>query len=190
MTEANLPYEMDLANFPRLLHGLQSGKVDMTILLLSDAMSEVAECIETIKEVRNVVVGRKGTNWSSVTELHDLQHPVGTSRGVKYGDMFDDDTAIPKYPIDRYEQGVQMLFTGRLDAIVGIESAIYRAAKDLGFSRDLFGVPLLIKEMNGCVYFSRTTAPHWSAERQKIKDIAKQLKEQGIFEEIDQQWTR
>jgi polar amino acid transport system substrate-binding protein len=162
MTEAKLPYEMFLGNFSRILHELRLGKVDMAILLWSDAALEVAECIETSMELNTIVVGRKGTNWSSVTDLHELQQPVGTSRGAKYGDRFDDDTAIPKYPIDRYEQGLQMLFAGRLDAIVGTERAIFKAARDLGYSRDQFGVPLVIKEVKGCIYFSRTTAPYWS----------------------------
>ena len=190
MKEANLPYEMTLANYSRIINGLRSGKVDVTILLWSDAALEVAECIETIMALKNIVVGKKGTNWSSVTDLHAMQRPVGTSRGARYGELFDDDTEIPKYPIDSYEQGLQMLFAGRLDAIVGVEHTIYKAAKELGYSRDQFGASLLIKEVKGCIFFSRATASHWSTERQRIKDIAQHLKEKGVFKQIDQRWTQ
>lgn len=190
MKEAKLPYEMTLANFSRIINGLQKGDVDVAILLWSDAALEVAECIDTIMVLKNIVVGKKGTNWSSVTDLHAIQRPVGTSRGARYGEMFDDDTEIPKYPIDSYEQGLQMLFAGRLDAIVGVEHTIYKAAKELGYSRDQFGASLLIKEVKGCIFFSRATASHWSTERQRIKDIAQHLKEKGIFRQIDQHWTQ
>jgi len=106
--------------------------------------------------LENIVVGRKGTNFKSLDDLHDKT--VATVRGAKYDDAFTADTKIIKYDTSRYEQSIKMLINGRLDAMIGPSIGLFFTAKKMGYSREKFGDVLVLNTKDTYLQYSRKSA--------------------------------
>lgn len=188
MNEAGFRYELSLAPFARIREELKSGSKEISFLILSDSIRQVAECVEPISIAKTVIISTSGKYFETIEDLYGLKNPVAGVRGAKYGKLYDENKNILKIDNNSYSQNINMLFLGRVSAIIGVEEGIYKAAKDLGFAKDNFGQPLVLSEKKNCVFFSKKTFNKRQKEIQKLQGVINSLRQDGQLNSIINKW--
>jgi len=178
--EAGLPYTNRLYPFARMIRMMTDGETDIAITLPHNAMKEAAVPLIPVVPSENIVIGPKGTEFSSLKDLHGKT--VGVIRGASYDDSFSSDTAINRYPIKNYNYCIEMMFAKRVDAIAGVKWGILSAAKYKGYKKEDFGKPLLLNTDYGWLFFSKKTADDKTAA--KLKSSAEKLIQNGTVQKI------
>jgi hypothetical protein len=185
--KARLPYQIKTGTVKRIVSELNSGHTDVSILLRSKPLLDVADCIGTTSTTRIIAVGRKGTDFKVMQDLRELANPIGVILGARYGKFLDDDDSIKKFRVNSYEQNLKMLFRNRLDAIAGVDNAIYETGNTMGYEKSSFGRPVVISERIGCLFFSKATIAKFSTEVVRLSKSTTALREDGSLANIEKQ---
>ncbi|MGF1743178.1 transporter substrate-binding domain-containing protein [Vibrio profundum] len=177
--KANLKYVNAIKPYRRVVSELKSGKTEMSILLYNKILEGETIRLEPIFSFEIFVMGRKGNN---IRRLGDLSGKVvGTVRDsnlIKNENLKN----IELFNVRDFEQGVKMLHAGRLDALIGVNIAVYSSMKKLNFSRNDFGNPYIISSKQSELQISGKF--HDQEAIGKITEAIKQLKQDGTIERI------
>jgi polar amino acid transport system substrate-binding protein len=178
--EAGFIPEIQLLPYPRVLENLTTGKADMSILISNEVIEKACDALVPISIVQSIVVGLKGSEYKDLTSLHGKT--VGILRKAKYDERFEKNNHIKKYQFNSYEQGIQMLFSNRFDAMAGTKISLYYTLARLDYARKFLGKPLVLNSKTISIQYSKNSI-HPKAKH-KIKMAAKRLIQQGQIERI------
>jgi ABC-type amino acid transport substrate-binding protein len=177
---AEFSYTNQLMPLARIIADLESGEIDATICIPHEAVKKVGVLIMPMPRIETIVIGLKGTSFPTLVSLHGKT--VGIIRTASYDAAFIKDPAIIKYEVNSYEQNVNMLIAGRLDAIAGVKTAIYYLATQLKCSPEMFGEPLILNTNEAWLLISKQTATKSLIARLKhaVERLNQKKKLQGI----------
>ena len=140
--------------------------------------------IYTLPSLKNVVIGRKGTDFSSVKQLEKLS--IAYLRGAKFSDDVDNNPEIIKQKVSDFRQGLLMLKKGRVDTIIGPMAPIISAAKQLDLNKDFFGKPLIVSERTPWLQISKKSRDYIAVKQ--LEQIFRQMMTQGELSTIQQKY--
>ncbi len=139
--------------YARIIKELKSGETDLTIMFKYKELSEDVIYIAPLPTLQNVVIGLAGTHINAIDDLKGKV--LGYLRGAKFSDVIDNDPDIYKYEIRDYFQGLGMLKTGRVFAIIGPIDPILSATSKLGDNISILGKPFVVSERTPWVQMSK-----------------------------------
>ncbi|KGJ91668.1 substrate-binding periplasmic protein [Colwellia psychrerythraea] len=184
LVKADIESEHHIFPYGRIMHELKLGKTDLTIMFKYKELADYVDYIYPLPTLKNVVIGRKDTNFSSVKQLEKLS--IAYLRGAKFSDDIDNNPEIIKQTVSDFYQGLLMLKKGRVDAIIGPMAPIISAAKNLDLSRDFFGKPLIVSERTPWLQLSKKS--HHKVSAKQLKNIFSQMMAQGELNNIQQKY--
>lgn len=179
-TTAGLTYDNNLVPFGRILSDLESGQVDLALLVPNETVNKVAIPIIYIQDVRFIVVGKVGTKLNSLDDIENKI--VGYLRQSPSADALIGHLNIKKVDASMYTHMIEMLMRNRIDFVFGAESSIYWALQELNYSPNQLGTPLVLHKSEMHLVYSKR-----SANEQTIAALiksAKKLKEDNVIQAI------
>jgi polar amino acid transport system substrate-binding protein len=184
LAQAKLESEHHIFPYGRIMHELKIGKTDLTIMFKYKELADYVDYIYPLPTLKNVVIGRKGTDYSSVKQLEKLS--IAYLRGAKFSDDIDNNPEIVKQTVSDFHQGLLMLEKGRVDAIIGPMAPILSAAKKIHLNKEFFGKPLIVSERTPWLQLSKKS--HNKVSAQKLKIIFSQMMAQGELTKIQKKY--
>jgi len=133
--ESGICITNELLPFARMWQGLETGSHDVAIGFSSLSRDNTVIKVALIRELKTVVVGTKGLNIHDYEDLIGLT--IGKTRATKLNRHFDRDTRLNIVELNDYEQAVNMLMAGRIDALAGSYKAIRYQTEKAGFPKYL-----------------------------------------------------
>lgn len=132
LNKSNIKHNILVLPYPRVLKGIESGKIELSLFFRQINNLKVKELCKSIG-FANYIISRKDFKIASINEL--IHKKVGIIRDAKYEDSFDSNNKIIKIPLGSYKQGIQLLKIKRIDALVLSAPAYLHLAKteDLNF---------------------------------------------------------
>lgn len=106
----------------RMWKNIKEGKHDGGIMFKSDSHSNIVEYVALVHTVKTVVIPIIGVDIKDYQDLYELS--IGKTRGVALSGTFDHDPKLNITELNHYNQVIQMIKLGRLDAIAGCASAL------------------------------------------------------------------
>jgi polar amino acid transport system substrate-binding protein len=180
LTKVGLESEHHIFPYGRIMHELKIGKTDVTIMFKYKELADYVDYIYPLPTLKNVVIGRKGSDFNSIKQLEKLS--VAYLRGAKFSDDIDNNPEILKQTVSDFNQGLLMLKKGRVDAIIGPMAPIISAAKQIHLDKHFFGKPLIVSERTPWLQVSKKS--HHKVSPQRLKAIFSQMMAQGELEKI------
>lgn len=154
--ETGINTSVDLQPYPRVVHSLYGGKVDMAFLFDSPSTRDSVIRIGHLVESSMIVVGRAGS--TELTSLADLKgKTVGIIRGSKYGADFDNAAHFRLEPVSSMEQGLAMLMRHRTDVMVGTDQSVYWAMREMNVGAKRLSKLFVMGGTSGSLYISKTS---------------------------------
>jgi len=184
LTKAKLESEHHIFPYGRIMHELKIGKTDLTIMFKYKELADFVDYIYPLPTLKNVVIGRKGSDYHSVKQLETLS--IAYLRGAKFSDDIDNNPKILKQTVSDFHQGLLMLEKGRVDAIIGPMAPIISAAKQIHLSKDFFGKPLIVSERTPWLQLSKKS--HNKISPEQLETVFRQMMEQGDLERIQKKY--
>ncbi len=133
-----------ISPYARILHELKTGQTDITILFKYEELAPYVKYITPLPTLKNVVIGPRGKKLDSLDCLEGKI--IAYLRGAKFSDDVDNNRKIHKQVVIDFTQGLKMLLTHRVDAIIGPLDPIKSAAAKLAIPEHYFGEPLVVSE--------------------------------------------
>jgi len=180
----NLEFENVIFPYARIKHELKSGQADATIMFKYPELAPYVKYITPLPALRNVVIGRKGTSFSSVDDLDGKV--IAYLRGAKFSEQIDNAENISKQYVNDFKQGVDMMRLNRVDAIIGPLSAILYSAKSIGVSQAFFGKPLTVSSKTPWLQVSKKSIKKMDLSRIEIE--LKKLIKKGCFTRLNEKY--
>lgn len=184
LVKSGLAAEHHIFPYGRIIHELKLGKTDLTIMFKYKELANYVDYIHPLPALRNVVIGRHGHDYQSITQLEGLN--IAYLNGAKFSDELDNNPKIHKQMVVDFHQGLLMLKKERVDAIIGPMKPIISAAKLLELNEDFFGKPLILSERTPWLQLSKQSNGHVSAE--KLKAIFSKMITQGALDNIQKKY--
>lgn len=178
--ETGLALTPVLVPYPRALAMMASGEGDLIFSTQNSRLDGLARPLARAFKGEGVLIARAGVRLERLEDCHGKV--VGVLRGAQYLPAFDNDKAIRKHETITYQQSVQMLLEGRLDAIVGMREAIFYALRVLGKPRGVLGAPLPLVERDISLFISRHAARQEVAE--PLTRAISALRERGAVKTV------
>jgi len=179
--EAHINHKNYLQPYPRVMHSLASGSVDLAVLFDGPLADNAAIRVGDVLVTKVFVVARPNAEpISSIEQLAGMT--VGYIRGSKYGEPFDSARHFTHLPINTMRQGLAMVLSGRIDAMTGSDHAFYQAIKEMQLNETQLRRLLVLKEVTGGLYMSRHSA--LQDQLPFYRDALKKMKAQGVLERI------
>jgi len=141
--EAGYESTHHISPYARIIHELKVGLADVTIMYRYQELEEYVTYIAPLPTLKNVVIGVKGKQFESIQSLKGKR--LAYLRGANFNEQIDNDNQIDKYYVKDFDQGINMLAAGRVDAVIGPLDPIISSAMAAG-KNDLFGKPLIVSE--------------------------------------------
>lgn len=193
---ANVSLQYQLQPYARVIYALASGQADVGVMFVSPAAERAGISLGEVAVTRIVLIaaaqGHSGTPGKKRVGLADFAHArVGFVRGSKYGPIFDDNTSFEHVPVTNVSQGLRMLMTGRLDAMVSSEQALLYAIHLTEIPASSLAFILELGVAKADLYVSRHSAQGpWLA---KLRQAMSDMKADGSLHKIFYQhhlWPR
>ena len=183
--QTGIAFDNRLLPYPRAVAALEHGQADLVVGLVTGTLQRVAHQIAPVAYSDIIVVGRAGERFDSLLALHGKS--VGYMRGASFDDDFQRDELIRKYETSTMRQTIQMLFAGRLDAIIGTGIAVSYALRQMDLPNDALGTPLLIKRSLHWLHYSkrRYEAPMAAL----LRDGVERLRAQGFLDDVARRYA-
>jgi len=150
---SGLPITTTAVPYARAIAMLAGGTADL-MLAIDASTSQTRPPLATLGTEDVVVVGRRGTRYTSVEALCGRR--VALLRRASFASSLH--TCIARYETSSYEQGLRMLLQGRLDGVAGVRASMDYAIRHLGHKPADFGAPLVVGQADLCLYLSQQTA--------------------------------
>ena len=151
--------------YARIIHEIQAGLTDMTIMFKYQQLEEHVVYIAPLKPLKIVVLGLKGTTFDSVNSLKGKS--IAYLRAAKFSDIIDNDPEIIRVDTTSFTQGIKMLILKRVDAVIGPMDPLTFKASELTGNKHIFGVPLLVGERTPWVQVSKKSLNKVSVDKIK-----------------------
>ena len=175
-------YKVHNAIYPyaRIIHGLKSGKTDMTIMFKYESLNEHVIYIAPLPSLKTVIIGLKEDSFDSLDSLRGKT--IAYLRGAKFSDEVDNNPDIKKLVTTDFIQGIKMLARRRVDAIIGPLDPIISAIERTGHDQNIFGKPLVIDERTPWVQISKNSVDRISEEQ--LKTVFHDIERRGALNRI------
>ena len=104
--------------YPRILHTLKTGQLDAALIFKNTAIADNVDYLGPVSKSQVIILT---TPKYKITRYQDLAQltAIAVIRHASFENRFDKDLHLNKFEIANYEQGLQMLKLGRVDAIIG-----------------------------------------------------------------------
>ncbi len=179
--EVHIDHKNYLQPYPRVMHSLASGSVDLAVLFDGPHADNVAIRVGDVLVTEVFVVARASAEpISSFEQLAGMT--VGYIRGSKYGEPFDSAPHFTRLPINTMRQGLAMVLSGRIDAMTSSNQAFYQATNAMQLNETQLRRLLVLKGVTGGLYMSR----HSKLMNQLpfYRDALKKMDSQGTLKRI------
>lgn len=170
--------------YARIMLELKSGQTDMTIMFKYKELEQYVTYIAPLPSLKNVVIGLKGTNFTSLESLKGKK--LAYLRGAKFSDDIDRDPDIIRFKTFDFVQAVKMLIVGHVDAVIGPMDPILSAALQLNKDINLFGEPFIVSERTPWVQISNKSLGKVSVI--KLKSQFEQIIAKGELTKLRQKY--
>ncbi len=184
LLKSGIAAEHHIFPYGRIMHELKLGKTDLTIMFKYKELTNYVDYIHPLPALKNVVIGRHGSNYQSIKQLEGLN--IAYLNGAKFSDEIDNNPKILKQVVVDFHQGLLMLKKSRVDAIIGPMRPIISSANKLGLNESYFGKALVVSERTPWLQLSKQSKSHISAE--KLKIIFSAMIDQGALESIQKNY--
>ncbi|WP_423894130.1 substrate-binding periplasmic protein [Candidatus Pelagadaptatus aseana] len=162
-----IPVANQMQPYPRVVHSLHSGQVDMAFLFDSDESKQVAIHIGHLVDTRMIAIGRSdGTQLNSLEDFTDKT--VALIRGGKYSPSFNKATHFKRTYVSNMEQGIAMLLSARIDVMVGSDQAIFWSMQKMNVGPRRLKKLFVMNGTSGSLYMSK------NSNRQDLIPVYKQ----------------
>ena len=182
--EAGVEIANVVVPYPRAVAMVASGEAELLFSLPNRALEKVALPIVPMFKGEIIVIGRPGTRYASLADLHGKL--VGHIRGSEYGDAFQGDAAIRKYETISSKQTIQMLLEGRYDAAIGLRGSLFHAMRELKLPRDRLGAALHVGDTEVWLYMSRRA--HNAPLAESLARAATTLRGNGVVNALQEKY--
>ena len=145
------PVTIEMAPYHRLLKDFEAGRMDFT-MFLEDQKPNGAVPVARLLDVDIVAVGMPGFKIEKLSDLDGLQ--VGKIRGAMYSQKLVDGAQFDCVEVHSYQQAVDLLRRGRLDAVVGTPMALRYALHEMDLDSDALGEPYTLDTKTAWLYAS------------------------------------
>ena len=180
---AKVKFEAELRPYPRVLHDLASGGADLGVMFKSELAEQSGVSLGHVVTMRIILI-TPAQSQKKIEKLDDLGGlRVGFIRGSKYGREFDEHPLIEHTSVTNVEQGLRMLVTDRIDALVATEQALLYGMYISGIPSDEFAVRLNLGATQADLYLSRYSQdePWVDAVREALKTMNEDGSSQRVF---------
>tara|TARA_R110001583_G_scaffold188860_3_gene351343 strand:- start:32867 stop:33619 length:753 start_codon:yes stop_codon:yes gene_type:complete len=179
--EAGFSYNNDFMPFARIVTYLETGEVDLALLVPNDIVNKVAIPLLHIQNVDFIIVGRKGFQFDRLEDIEGKK--VGFLRMSPTANNVFKHLNVVKIQGGKYTRLIKMLIRNRIDVIFGPKSSILGALRELNYSADnLLGPSLTIQKLEMHLVYSKKTADEKIIA--KLISTAEQLKKENIIQDI------
>lgn len=184
-THAGLTFTDLTMPLKRVNRELEKGFLDCACFIPSSWSRESFVLVhEVISKLNSVVVPRRGLEIGRFEDLYG--HTVAMPRGAYRGWPLASDPKIQRYHTRSYAQSAVLLASGRVDAMVGTDIAVYYNLARAGVTRGDIGQPF--------VFLTSTVWLHCrkdfdTAIVDQLRAAAKTLKADGAFDAIQARYA-
>lgn len=178
--EAGLPYINRILPYARTSYKVASGEFDFVLRYSNEQLSQEAIQVVSVVTMNNIVVGLAGVEYDSLKDLHGKV--VANVRGAIFDKQFSADSKILKDETHDYNQGLKMLFTHRVDGIIGSNVGIYYTAHKMNYLPAQLGKPLFLSSQDFYLHFSKKNADEKIITA--LRDATIRLKKKGSIQKI------
>ena len=182
---AGFNYSNKLKPFPRVVSELISHKADMSILLKNSSVANSVVLVTPVFDTNTIVIGQKGLDINSLDDLKGKK--VAIIRSGTFHKQLEEHSGMSFYPVVDYKTGVKMLKAGRVDALTGVDNALYFTMKTQGLSRSEFGKPYTYNTQQAYLQLSNKKASDEMVT--KLTGIVDGLREDKTIENIVAKYT-
>jgi ABC-type amino acid transport substrate-binding protein len=142
--QAGIALDPVVVPYARAATLLARGEVDLMFSIDTARMRRTAVAGVHLSMEEVVVLTPRGVTVGSLADLRGKT--VGRLRDADYDDAFAADAAIIKYDTASYEQELRMLLKGRIDAVIGVRSALLYALKEIGVAPTRLAPPWVLRQ--------------------------------------------
>lgn len=174
---AGLPCTNRIIPYARVMKEFEDGTADVSIMYSNNALAQYAVQVIPVITYANIIIGRAGTQFASLEDLHGKK--VAQLRGSQMDAAFTADKAIEKFDASDYEQSLRMLFSNRVDAVLGADIGIYSSLKSIGHAVNDLGIPLTLNTKDAYLHLSKKIATDEMIS--KLRQIVKTMQEDGTI---------
>jgi polar amino acid transport system substrate-binding protein len=156
MLEKELGEKIDIHYhpYPRVVESMKNGELDVAIIFKNQGLKPYVTYIGEISKSKVLVIPDKGFSIGSYDDLYKLKS-IAVLRFANFEPRFDVDNKIKKFSVVDYRFGLRMMNVGRVSAIVGSQSGLYEANKNLGYEINRWNPPFLLNEQAWWVHMSK-----------------------------------
>lgn len=155
--EAGYTVSHHISPYARIVHELKHGKTDLTIMFKYKELESHVTYIAPLPSLKNVIIGLNGSHFPNIQSLKSKN--IAYLRGAKFSDKIDNDPDISKTLVRDFDQGINMLFAKRVDAIIGPMDPIIMASNILiktgKYPGLTLGSPLIVSERTPWIQISK-----------------------------------
>lgn len=177
-TELGEPIESVTVSYNRMIRLLENGDVDFSIFFISPRSRQVADPVHVFYEIQTSMIARRSIQQSPADGSKlSLAYP----RGIFFGTDLDTSTSIDKLFSNGHEHSVNLLVSGRVDAIAGPEATLFLLIEDKAPREDYF-VLQKINLNRSALQFSKK-----SDQRHRLDDLrqaAQVMRDKGILSKL------
>ncbi len=178
--EAGLTHRNTLVPYGRIISYLETGKVDIALLIPDEIVTKVAIPLIHIQDVNFIVVGKPNI---VINHLDDLEQKIlGFLRLSPSAKKLIGNLNIYKVEGSKYTHLIEMLMRNRIDVLLGPKSNIYWALKKLNYSPNYLGTPLVLQKAEMHIVYSKKSANKKTIL--KLIAAAKKLKKNNTIQNI------
>lgn len=166
--------------YPRLVHNLELGLVDVALLIPNDRVTRVAIPLVRLQHVDFMIVAKRGKQLQKVEQIDGMR--VGYLRSSRISEKILEPLDVTRVEGDQYEHLIQMLMHDRIDALISTKYNLHYSMRQLGYSEKTLDSPLLMRQLElHLVYSKKNQDEEVMAALVKAAD---QLKSDGVVQEI------
>ena len=156
MLEQELGEKIDIHYhpYPRVVESMKNGELDIAIIFKNKGLEPYVTYVGEVSKSKVLVIPNKGFNIPSYEDLYKLKS-IAVLRFANFESRFDTDNKIKKFTVVDYSSGLKMMNVGRVSAIVGSQSGLYEANKNLGYDINRWNPPFLLNKQEWWVHMSK-----------------------------------
>ncbi|QTA91335.1 substrate-binding periplasmic protein [Desulfonema magnum] len=187
-----LGFDADIKILPwsRAIKYMKSGRLNGLIVpkKTEDRLRYMYFSEEPMYIEQSVVIARKGSSIkaSGLDDLKDKSFAV--VREYSYGPKFDEYQGLKKFACDSDKQLIKIFYKGRTDLAVGEQGNLEWIRKDLGFKEPFEIVYVLSEDPDYVAFSKKSLGPEGEALARQFSQILRQLKQEGVYQEIESRY--
>jgi len=182
--ESNIEIETILLPYKRMMHYLQSGRIDFAIFFLSDLSASFSHKLIPLYSLDTIIIGRKNLEIKNYSDLQAMS--LATPLGVNYNAGFAQNKKLQIAYVKDYANAIGMLTRGNVDAIIAPKKILIYQLKLMNMNIKQLGKPYVLTTNTAWIQFSNKSK-HQQYKKILI-DSAQELLNKGVIAEIIQKY--